>query len=347
MYQKRFSCPTGTMIKVLFSTISIPHISYRHNAARVKKQLTIYQSLKGLRAGKDIIMYNTYIPNTNNISAIFGTATPVCMNAPALQTYAQGHDLNPELLRYQFRIANQDDIDRWGIVAEGMKAEDFQTLWIAAQNAPSKEVYVAENGVGRIWCDIDGCDPVPNERIEFLEKVWDVSHMNLDEFASEANMTIGDLGRFLAIDRQTFLDWRDNAGNIPEYARIMMARALRILPTIMNNSFDPNLAPQDFWCLWVNAAETHRKDHYICDNGMSYVWPDTDDSLDARVAYLARLWDAAHMSMDAFASASGVSISDLCRLMGIDRQSLLVWSAVPGAIPEYIRVMLSRAIGMI
>ena len=347
MYQKRFSCPTGTIIKVLFSTISIPHISYRHNAARVKKQLTIYQSLKGLSAGKDIIMYNTYIPNTNNISAIFGTATPVCMNAPALQTYAQKHDLNPELLRYQFRIANQDDIDRWGTVAEGMKAEDFQTLWIAAQNAPSKEVYVAETGVGRIWCDIDGCDPVPNERIEFLEQVWDVSHMTLDEFASEANMTIGDLGRFLAIDRQTFLDWRDNAGNIPEYARIMMARALKLLPTVMDNSFVPGLVPNGFWTLWMNATETHRKDHYIGDNGMSYVWPDTDDSLDARVAYLERLWDAAHMNMDAFASASGVSIGDLCRLMGIDRQSLLAWSADSGTIPEYIRVMLSRAIGMI
>ena len=347
MYQKRFSGPTGTMIKVLFSTISIPHISYRHNAARVKKQITIYQSLKGLSAGKDIIMYNTYIPNTNNISAIFGTATPVCMNAPALQIYAQEHDLNPELLRYQFRIADQEDIDRWGTVAEGMKAEDFQTLWIAAQDTHTKEAYVAETGVGRIWCDIDGCDPVPNARIEFLEHMWDAAHMPLDGFAAEAHMTIGDLGRFLAIDRQTFLDWRDNAGNIPEYARIMMARALRILPTIMNNSFDPNLTPQDFWCLWVNAVETHRKDHYICDNGMSYVWPDNNDNLDARVAYLERLWDTAHMNMDAFASASGVSIGDLCRLMGIDRQSLLAWSADSGTIPEYIRVMLSRAIGMI
>lgn len=347
MYQKRFSCPTGTVIKVLFDTISIPYIGYRHNATHVKKVLTLSQSLKGPSAGKDIIMYNTYIPNTNNISAIFGTATPVCMNAPALQAYAREHDLNPELLRYQFRVANQDDIDRWGTIAEGMKTEDFQTLWITAQDTPTKEAYVAETGVGRIWCDIDCYDPVPDARIEFLEKVWDTAHMPLDEFAAEANMSIGDLGRFLAIDRQTFLDWRANAGNIPEYARIMMARALRLLPTIMNNSFDPHLAPQDFWCLWINAVETHRKDHYICDNGMSYVWPDNKDNLDARVAYLECLWDTAHMSMDLFVGASGMSIGDLCRFMAIDRQSFLAWSADPGSIPEYIRVMLSRAIGMI
>lgn len=292
-------------------------------------------------------MHNIYIPNSENISKIFGKDAPICMDAPALQAYAKEHELNPELLRYHFRIATEEDIAHWGAVTEGMKPEDFQTLWIAAHDAPSKEVYVATTGMDRIWGDIDCYDPVPNKRIEFLEKVWDTAHMPLDEFASKAHMTIGDLGRFLAIDRQTFLDWRDNAGSIPEYARIMMARALRILPTIMNNSFDPNLAPQDFWCLWMNAVETHRKDHYICDNGMSYVWPDNDDDLDARVAYLERLWDTAHMNMDAFVFASGVSIGDLCRFMGIDRQARLVWSAAPGAIPEYIRVMLSRAIGMI
>ena len=44
MYQKRFSGPTGTMIKVLFDTISIPYIGYRQNAARVKKQLTILKN---------------------------------------------------------------------------------------------------------------------------------------------------------------------------------------------------------------------------------------------------------------------------------------------------------------
>jgi hypothetical protein len=188
---------------------------------------------------------------------------------------------------------------------------------------------------------------VPNARIEFLEHMWDAAHMPLDGFAAEAHMTIGDLGRFLAIDRQIFLDWRKEPSAIPNHARIMMARALKLLPTVMDNSFVPGLVPNGFWTLWMNATETCRKDHYIGDNGMSYVWPDTDDSLDARVAYLARLWDTAHMNMDAFASASGVSIGDLCRLMGIDHQALLAWSADSGTIPEYIRVMLSRAIGMI
>lgn len=292
-------------------------------------------------------MYNIYIPNSENISTIFGKDVPICMDAPALHAFAKEHELNPELLRYQFRIASDEDIARLGAVTVGMKPEDFQTLWISAHDAPSKEVYVATTGMDRIWGDIDSCDPVPNARIEFLEKMWDTAHMPLDEFAAEAHMTIGDLGRFLAVDRQTFLDWRDNARSIPEYARIMMARAFQILPTIMTNSFDPHLAPRDFWCLWVNAVETRRKDHYICDNGMSYIWPDNNNDLDARIAYLERLWDTAHMSMDAFVSASGMSIGDLCRSMAIDRQALHVWSADPGAIPEHIRVMLARAIGMI
>ena len=269
------------------------------------------------------------------------------MNAPALQTYAKEHDLNPELLRCQFRIATEEDIARLGVVTEGMKPEDFQALWIAAHDAPTKEVYVAETGVGRIWCDIDGSDPVPNERIEFLENTWNAAHMSLNEFADRAHMTVWDFGRCMAVDHQTFQDWENDPRTIPDHARVMMARTAKLIPTVMNNSFDPGLAPRGFLNLWTNAVETHRKDHYVCDNGMSYVWPDTEDDLDERVAYLEHLWDTAHMSLDMFAAASGMSTGDLCRTMAIDRQSFLAWTADPGVIPEHIRVMLSRAIGMI
>ena len=75
--------------------------------------------------------------------------------------------------------------------------------------------------------------------------------------------------------------------------------------------------------------------------------PDSDDNLDMRVAYLERIWDAAHMDMDAFASSAGMSLDDLSRTMAIDRQTILAWYANPTSIPEYVRVMLARAIGMI
>ena len=51
-----------------------------------------------------------------------------------------------------------------------MKPEDFQALWIATHDATSKDVYIADTGIAYVWGDIDGDAPIPDERIEFLEK---------------------------------------------------------------------------------------------------------------------------------------------------------------------------------
>lgn len=174
-------------------------------------------------------MYNIYIPNSENISTIFGDNAPICMDAPALRTYAKGHDLLPELLRFQFHIATKEDIVRWGSVTEGMKPEDFQVLWIATHDAASKDVYIADTAMAFVWGDIDGDDPIPDERIEFLGKLWDAAHMDMDAFASAAGMSLGDLCRTMAIDRQTILAWYANPTSIPEYVRVMLARAIGMI----------------------------------------------------------------------------------------------------------------------
>ena len=258
-------------------------------------------------------MYNIYIPNAENITTIFGANSPICMDAPALRAYAKEHDLLPELLRFQFRIATKEDIVRWGSVTEGMKPEDFQAVWIATHDATSKDVYIADAGMAYVWGDIDGDAPIPDERIEFLEKMWDSAHMTLNGFAAAAHMSFWDLCRIMVIYRQTALDWRADAKSIPDYVRIMMARGINFIPTIANNGFASYLAPAVFRCFWINAMESNRKDHYVGDNGMHHIWPDSDDNLDMRVAYLERIWDAAYIDMDAFASAAGMSLADLCR----------------------------------
>ena len=302
-------------------------------------------------------MYNNYIPTNENLKAIFGSNNPVCMSGPELHAYAKAHDLLPELLRIQFRIATEEDIARWGVLSAPMSPVDFDNLWACAVECPSKECYIAETALSYNWGDIGFDDPIPSERIAFLESLWDTAHGTLEMFANRAEMRVGDLGRVMGIDHATYQRWLADSRAIPEYARIMMARALRIIPHISEESSTMQLDPGAFEILWANAIEIPNREHFVADNGLSAVWPASEDIYDSagvfvvipneRIEYLENLWDSAHGTIQMFAEQADMSIGGLCRTMGIDYYTRQRWLSDPKSMPEYVRVMLARAIGMI
>ena len=68
-----------------------------------------------------------------------------------------------------------------------------------------------------------------NERIEFLEGLWDTMHITFDDFAVRAGMSLDLLSSYLAIDHETAQNWKADAGAIPDYARLMMGRVLGMI----------------------------------------------------------------------------------------------------------------------
>lgn len=110
------------------------------------------------------------------------------------------------------------------------------------------------------------------------------------------------------------------------------------------------MSPADFAIMWASAVECRSKAAFVSDGALSICWGDigSDDPIpNERIEFLGNLWDAAHGSLGMFAEWADVSIGDLCRSMGIDYQSAHQWQADPKSIPEYVRVMLARTIGMI
>lgn len=291
-------------------------------------------------------MYNIYIPTTENMEAVFGSDTPICMTGATLRTYAREHDLFYERMCFQVRLATEEDIARWGLADPSMPPADFYNLWCSACYNVPKEHFIADAGVAYVWGNIGSDDPIPNERIDFLERLWDAAHMDIHGFAAAADMSVGDLFRSMAFDFPSAQHLKVSPSDISSCARIMLARAIGILPALGEKRFDPGLTPEDFWILWINAVDTPRKDHFIADNGMSYIWPD-DNDLNERIAYLERLWDTAHMDLEGFAAASGMTLQNLCCLCGSNVPTTALPTLNTSDIPECNRVMLARAIGMI
>ena len=302
-------------------------------------------------------MYNNYIPTNENLKAVFGSNNPVCMSGPELYAYAKEHDLLHELLRFRFRLATEEDISRWGVRSAPMSPVDFDTLWACAVESPAKDMYIADTAISRLWGDIDAFDPIPDARIEFLESLWDAAHGTLQMFANRVGMSTGNLCQTMGIDYLAYQRWQADPKSIPEYVRIMMSRALHIIPSVYGKTRNVEVTPAAFQQLWWNAMDTRSKEHFVADNGLSAVWLASEDIYDSedvfvvvpneRIEFLENLWDAAHGTLQMFAVQSDLGIGDLCRLMGIDHHTSQLWQANPKSMPEYVRVMMARAIGMI
>ena len=262
-----------------------------------------------------------------------------------------------ELLRIQFRIATEDDIARWGIRTTYMPPDNFATIWAAAVETSIKEVFISDVALSLCWGDIGIDDPIPNERIKFLGNLWDTAHMDFSGFANVAALSEIALCMVMGIDRQTWQYWRNDPCAIPEYARLMMARSLRVIPGVSCNACNRELPPAAFRQLWATAVDTPNKEHFVSENGLSLVWSAVEDDIDdqavfveipnERIEFLEHLWDVAHADLALFAEWASMSLGDLFKSMGIDYLSARQWQADPKSIPEYVRVMLARTIGMI
>jgi hypothetical protein len=302
-------------------------------------------------------MFNKYLPTNENLQAVFGSNNPICMTGPALQAYAMEHDMNPFALCEHFRIASDEEIARWGVRGCAMSPASFEMLWIAAVESVSEHVFINDTAMNMIWGDIGCEDFVPAKRIEFLKGLWQAAHMTLEEFRAVSGLSMMALCMKMGITRDNWIAWENEPLSMPECARIMLARALHILPGMPDREGQIALNPCAFRHLWMNAADCGNKEHFASDFGLCPVWPVTEEEEDEdspfvqvpmeRMEYLMKLWEIAHEGMDFFCAAAGMGIWDLCRVMGFDRQSVLSWQKDSRTIPEYVRVMLARNIGMI
>jgi hypothetical protein len=103
---------------------------------------------------------------------------------------------------------------------------DFSIFVEKALESFDRARFAAEYYRSPNWPD---CNDLLNERIEFLEGLWDTMHITFDDFVVRAGMSLEMLSCYLAIDQKTAQSWKADAGAIPDYARLMMGRVLGMI----------------------------------------------------------------------------------------------------------------------
>lgn len=108
--------------------------------------------------------------------------------------------------------------------------------------------------------------------------------------------------------------------------------------------------PDKLFCtLFAEALASPDRDAFVSDWALSSVWgdaPDADDIPADRIDTLARLWDAAHLTIRDIRSATGLSQAAFATRYCIPTRTLEDWERGARSCPDYLRLLLARDVGL-
>lgn len=103
-----------------------------------------------------------------------------------------------------------------------------------------------------------------------------------------------------------------------------------------------------FYTLFGEAVASHDRDTFVSDWSLSSVWgdaPDADIPAD-RIDTLARLWDAAHLTIRDIRQHTGLSQAAFATRYCIPTRTLEDWERGVSRCPDYLRLLLAKDVGL-
>lgn len=103
-----------------------------------------------------------------------------------------------------------------------------------------------------------------------------------------------------------------------------------------------------FFTLFADAITSPDRDAFVSDWSLSSVWgdaPDADIPAD-RIDTLARLWDAAHLTIRDIRAHTGLSQAAFSIRYCIPVRTLEDWERGVRSSPDYLRLLLAQATGI-
>ena len=103
-----------------------------------------------------------------------------------------------------------------------------------------------------------------------------------------------------------------------------------------------------FYMIFTDALNISDRDAFISDWALSSVWEETEDEeIPAeRLTELGKIWDVAHASFADIVAASGLKLIDFAARFAIPYRTVLSWKHGERECPDYMRLLLARAVGM-
>lgn len=108
---------------------------------------------------------------------------------------------------------------------------------------------------------------------------------------------------------------------------------------------------KNFYLLWGDALQSDNRDRYVSEWSTSSIWglPEelSDDDLLGAADKLGQIWDIAHMSVKGICQAAGLTQAALAQRFCIPLRTVEDWSRGARKCPDYIRLMMAEALGII
>jgi hypothetical protein len=103
-----------------------------------------------------------------------------------------------------------------------------------------------------------------------------------------------------------------------------------------------------FCTLFAAALTSADRDAFISDWSLSSVWDDAPDAdiPAGRIDLLARLWDAAHLTIRDIRQHTGLSQAAFATRYCIPTRTLEDWERGARSCPDYLRLLLTQAVGL-
>lgn len=108
------------------------------------------------------------------------------------------------------------------------------------------------------------------------------------------------------------------------------------------------MTDKQFCTIFSEALASPDRDAFVSDWSLSCVWgdePDADIPAD-RIDMLARLWDAAHLTIRDIRQRTGLSQAAFATRYCIPTRTLEDWERGARSCPDYLRLLLAQAVGL-
>lgn len=112
------------------------------------------------------------------------------------------------------------------------------------------------------------------------------------------------------------------------------------------------ISDKHFSRIWTDALTVSDRDAYVSDWALSSIWGDPEGAEipAARLAYLGRLWDAAHMSVRDICAAADLTQRGLAQRFDIPQRTVESWCSTAASsrtCPDYVRLMMIECLGLL
>lgn len=108
------------------------------------------------------------------------------------------------------------------------------------------------------------------------------------------------------------------------------------------------MTDKQFCALFSAALSSPDRDAYVSDWTLSSAWddaPDADTHAD-RIDVLARIWDAAHLTIRDIRAHAGLSQAAFAARFCVPRRTIENWESGDRQCPDYLRLLLAQAVGV-